>query len=272
MKCEKLLEIDLAGIYVPLQECLTIKPGSIPVEILDEMDRRNYDYIPVVDNKCVYGLAKKSYLREICTNKGILSDKDSKIENKSIFWEIKYPYISLPSLLKKMSQEEAILVVQADEIESYPVNNFLGLITLSDLNRHEIRFAFYRLIITLEERLSLFVTRYFVDDSTWIKKLNENEQIRILGYREFSKQRNMETKLIEATTFTNLVDIINKTKEIIELLKYPSRNSFKKQTGRLPILRNSTMHIVRPLIDKQSDITGLIETIEFICDFIERIK
>lgn len=272
MNCEKLLEINLREICIPTQECLTIKPGSISEKILDEMDQKNYDYIPVIDNKCIYGLAKKSYLKEIYTKKGVLSAKDTKICNESIFLEIKYPFILLPSLLEKMSQEEAILSVQTGEVEGYYISNFLGLITLSDLNRHEIRFVLYRLIISLEARLAQFVNSYFSDDNIWIKKLNETEQIRILGYREFSKINNIEINAIEATNLSNLINIIAKTEEAIQVLQYTSRKDFEKCTGKIPKLRNSIMHVVRPLITKQNEISSLLETINFIDDLIQKLN
>jgi hypothetical protein len=146
------------------------------------------------------------------------------------------------------------------------------LTTLSDLNRHEIRFALFRIITALESALEKVISNFFSDPNDWLKKLNENDQVRILGYCELAKRNNMETDFIEATQLTNLLNIVAKTKEIIELLKYESKSDFEKQTRHISQLRNQVMHVVRPLIIKQSDVLMLLETISFIDDLIRRLK
>jgi len=237
------------------------------------MDKENYDYAPVVNDKTVYGLAGKKLLSNLHKNNRALSPSLPEVSDGSHFFEVSHSCISLPVILEKMSQSMAVLVFQTGHAEKYNfVSNFIGLATLSDLNRHEIRFALFRIITALEFTLEKVIRNFFSDPDDWLKKLNENDQVRILGYCELAKRNNIETDFIEATQLTNLLNIVLKTKEIIESLKYKSRSDFEKQTAHISQLRNQVMHVVRPLIIKQSDVLRLLKTISFIDDLIKRLK
>ncbi len=272
MKHEKLLEINIKDICIPPEKCFTVKPGYIEADTLSEMDRKNYDYAPVVNDKCVYGLAGKKLLRNLHKNNPVLSPSLPEVSDRSHFFEVYHSCVTLPQILEKMSDSMAVLVFETGQAEHHFISHFIGLTTLSDLNRHEIRFALFRIITALESTLEKVISNFFSDPNDWLKKLNENDQVRILGYCELAKRNNMETDFIEATQLTNLLNIVAKTKEIIELLKYKSRTDFEKQTGHISQLRNQVMHVVRPLIIKQSDVLRLLETINFIDDLIKRLK
>ena len=273
MNYNNLLEINIKDICIPPEQCFTVKPGHIDSRIIDEMDRENYDYAPVVNDRCVYGLAGKKFLANLNKHNCVLSPTVAEISDKSHFFEISHLYVSLPPILAKMSQSIAVLVFQTGHAESHhSLSHFIGLMTLSDLNRHEIRFALFRVVTALEFNLAKIISNFFPDPNEWLKKLNEDDQVRILGYSELSKRNNMEIDLIEATQLTNLLNIIAKTKEIIELLKYRSRKEFEKQIGNIAQLRNQVMHVVRPLIMKQNDVLKLLGTISFTDDLIKRLR
>jgi hypothetical protein len=272
MKHEKLLEINIKDICIPPKKCFTVSPGYIEARIIEEMDKEKYDYVPVINDKCVYGLAGKKFLTHLSKNSLVLSPTDVEVSEQSNFFEIKHLSVTLPVLLGKMSQRMAVLVFQTGDAERYvSISNFIGLTTLSDLNRHEIRFALFRFITTLESNLADFISKYYSNPDDWLKKLNEIDQVRILGYRELSRRNDIEINLIEATQLSNLLNIVAKSNEIIKYLKYKSRNDFEKQTGKISQLRNQVMHIVRPLIINQSDVQKLLETINFIDDLMIRL-
>jgi hypothetical protein len=272
MKHEIFLEIDIKDICVPPEKCLTVKPGYVKADTLSKMDRENYDYAPVVNDKCVYGLTGKELLRSLHKNNRVLSPELPEVSDRSNFFEVPHSCVTITQILEKMSNSMAVLVFETGHVEHHFISNFIGLMTLSDLNRHEIRFTLFRLITALESTLEKVIRNFFSDPNDWLKKLNENDQVRILGYCELAKRKNMETDFIEATQLTNLLNIVAKTKEIIEVLKYKSRTDFEKQTGYISELRNQVMHVVRPLIIKQGDVLRLLESINFIEDLIKRLK
>jgi len=272
MKHEKLLEINIRDICIPPEKCFTIKTGYIEPGTIAEMNKENYDYAPVVNGKCVYGLASKKLLTNLHKTKRVLSPSLAEVSDGSHFFEVSHSCVTLPQILEKMSDSLAVLVFETGQVEHHFISHFIGLMTLSDLNRHEIRFALFRIITALESSLEKVISNFFSDPNDWLKKLTENDQVRILGYCELAKRNNVETDFIEATQLTNLLNIVAKTKEIIELLKYKSRSDFEKQTGNISQLRNQVMHVVRPLIIKQNDTLRLLETISFIDDLIIRLK
>lgn len=271
MEHEKLLEININDICIPLGKCFTVKPGLIEPGTIAEMNKENYDYAPVIDDKFAYGLASKKLLSHLSKNNRVLSPSLPEISDESHFFEVSHSWITLPQLLEKMSDRMAVLVFETGEAEGHFVTRFFGLTTLSDLNRHEIRYALFRIITALESSLEKVISNFFSDPNDWLKKLNENDQVRILGYCELAKRNNVETDFIEATQLTNLLNIVAKTKEVIEVLKYKSRSEFEKQTGNISQLRNQVMHVVRPLIIKQNDVLRLLESISSIDDLIKRL-
>ncbi|MEA3225775.1 MAG: hypothetical protein U9Q07_07465, partial [Planctomycetota bacterium] len=105
----------------------------------------------------------------------------------------------------------------------------------------------------------------------WISKLSEEHQVRIIGYWELSKRRGVDIGPIEAIMLSQLIQIVSKTKDLLKLLGFRSRNEFDSGAGKIPELRNCVMHPVRPLILGYKDVAAVHKTIRFVEDLIERL-
>lgn len=148
----------------------------------------------------------------------------------------------------------------------------LGLLTISDLNRHPLRAELYSLMSHAEVELATLVEKAFPDAWTWIRSLNESHQVGILGYWELSRRRGVDVGPVAATTLSQLIRVVSRSKDLLAKLDFQSRNEFEVLTGSIPELRNVVMHPVRPLILEQGDVSRVRDTVLAVRDLLERTR
>ena len=113
------------------------------------------------------------------------------------------------------------------------------------------------------------VKDHFRDDPwEWIRKLNEDEQVRILGYWELSKKRNVDVGPVAATTLSQLLNVVGKSAVLLDGLGFKSRTTFqdKIRVAKIVDLRNNVMHPVRPMVLGIEDVCTLREAIHGMID------
>lgn len=148
----------------------------------------------------------------------------------------------------------------------------LGLLTISDLNRHPLRAELYSLMSHAEVELATLVEKAFPDAWTWIRSLNEGHQVGILGYWELSRRRGVDVGPVAATTLSQLIQVVSRSKNLLARLGFQSRNEFDLPTGSIPELRNVVIHPVRPLILEHGDVSRVRETVLAVRDLAERTR
>jgi hypothetical protein len=234
--------------------------------VLAELEAQRYDQTPVTssDHKQVYGLAPVSYLRLLHSSRKSLSGTDPLLQTDDNILQI-HPTgelqafeVSLSGFLLNLHRTPALLLaVHFDgEVKVH------GLVTASDLNHRSLRRLLYECISSLETDLAALVRRECGDPWEWIAKLGEERQIRIVGGWEIARRRGMDIDPIANTSLTDLLQIVGKSKAVLELMGYRSRSEFEDQTGRIPDLRNRIMHAVRPFLLDAAGIPNLIRSID----------
>lgn len=266
--------VDIDNLCIPINKCVCIKPGDIKIDILNLLENNDFDFAPVLDSNenYVIGLAERIYLKKLLNENKTLSNKDPNISDEKHFIELG-SNITIDYLLEKFLDIDAAIIYSEMDGEKYgSILSVKGLLTISDLNRHPIRSTLYGLISVLESGLAKLIKNYFSDHWDWIAKLNEENQVRIIGYWELSKRKGVDIGPLEAAMLSQLIQIISKTKELMDQLSYRSRTEFDKGAGKIPHIRNCVMHPVRPLILDKKDVKKLYETVIFIQDLIKRIN
>ena len=107
--------------------------------------------------------------------------------------------------------------------------------------------------------MASLVQRHFRDPWEWLGRLNEESQVRILGFWELSKRMGVDIGPVAATMLPQLFNIVGRTKPLLDLLGY-KRVEFESVTGRIAKLRNCVMHPVRPLILGWEDVQKVRST------------
>jgi hypothetical protein len=266
--------IPLEQICTDVSRCICVRPGSVSREILDALDRHDYDQAPVYDpqSKICYGIVDKSYLRQLLEENRELKPNDSHVSNENAWLRIG-SHTFIYQLIYKLKSEHAILVIrESDNTEHGFHASLYGLFTISDLNRHEIRSVLYRLFSDVETDIANLVESYISEPWEWISLLGEDHQVRILGYWELAKRRNVDIGPVAATTLTNLLTIVGKTSDLLAVFGYQSRSKFDEYAGKLPDFRNRIMHPVRPLILEPKDVEQLYLVVRFLEELKNRLR
>jgi hypothetical protein len=265
--------LDLQRLCVPLDRCVAVVPGSVDQNTLSILTERGYDQAPVYDRQSrrCWGLVETSYLRVLSEAGQPLRSDDPHVRDER--WEFRVgSLMTLFALLDKMTDQRSVLVIrESDATEHGHHESIWGLFTISDLNRHAVRGAIYRLLAEVESGLAKWLEALLPDPWSWIRHLDEEQQARVLGYWELSKKQGVDVGPVAALTLTQLVNVIARHDTASERLGYPSRSKFAKSTGQLPRLRNRVMHPIRPLILTHPDVGDVLRAALVLEDLRERI-
>jgi hypothetical protein len=267
--------VNLKQILVPWSECLGVSLGPQSCEIAQEMRKREFDYAPVFSSNepraGVVGLISQSRLENLIREKILLSENDEGIIpiDSAEIWED----TRLDVLLRQMAERPAWIVFYEGDAGEYGTYHICcGLVTRSDLNKHPIRTIVYEIFAMLETALADLVMRSTGDPFTWIRRLDEDSQARILGYWELSKLQNVNTGPVVGATLSELLRVVAKNKLLCSNLAYKSRSSFDDAVGCLPAIRNQVMHPVRPLISNADSCVRLERAIRETIRLTESVR
>lgn len=256
--------LDLKDLCVPIEDCVCVELGLVSKDKLDILIKHNYDQAPVRDSEkgsFICGLVETRYLKKLWKAGHILKKDDphvNKQENKFYIGAM----TSIFSVLERLRKTPSVLVIQHGDAGEYGYMEFvLGLLTVSDLNKHPVRLLVYSFLSELEALLAQFL-QATSDPWDWISLLSEDQQVRILGYWELARKKKVDTTPISSATLSNLITVIGKSPNLRSLLGYQSRKAFDKETGSIPEFRNRIMHPVRPLILNQNDVNDLLHCLE----------
>jgi hypothetical protein len=259
---------------VPLEACVCVVPGDVDPAVLAILENRGFDQAPVYDSqrRIVWGLVETCRLRFLAECGERLSTEDPALSARETWFRIGH-CVRIGDILDTMAQQRAVLVVQESDATEYGHAEWtLGLMTISDLNRHPLRAELYSAMSHVEAGLADLVEKAFPDPWTWIRTLNEGHQVGILGYWELSRRRGVDVGPVAATTLSQLIQAVSRSKELRTKLGFQSRNEFEALTGSIPELRNAVMHPVRPLILEQDDVSGIRKTVLAVHELADRIR
>jgi CBS domain-containing protein len=238
------IAIDLTELHTPIGLCVVTPSGPIQRDVLEKLEVAGYDQAPVInDSRRVVGLVNTTRLQELLALGRPLTPNDEALYRAVVDRET-----TVEKLLDVLAASRAALVVQADS-ES-PV----GLVTISDLNRHTFRRVVYGVIAELEDRVARLIEARFSDFWEWLHKLGEEHQIRLLGYVEVTRRRGVDIGPIAACTLTQLLRVVGSFPDLRGRLGSESRTKWDGLVGPIIDLRNRVMHPARPMVLGADDV------------------
>ena len=265
---------DLRGMAVPLRHCMVVRLGAVDPDVVTELEASGYDQAPVTDagGSRFYGLVLTRELRALLHAGAPLALEAHGAMMARRCLSIGRG-VGLRLLLEKLGEEGAVLVdnvVGADQHGEHRMS--LGLIAVADLNRQPLRSVLYGYLARAERGLMQLVRLRCLDPWKWLTRLNEDAQVRIIGYWELAKRQGIDVGPYVALTLTDLFRIVEREPELLSELGYKSKTSFSNATGPLVDLRNRIMHPIRPLVHTRSDVQRLathVEDLEVLCSLAE---
>lgn len=266
-------EVDLLDVCRPMDECLVIKPGRVEEAAILELESHHYEQAPVRDpeREGVYGLVTTAYLRLLHEAHLPLRAEDPIISSSEAVWRVEQKWVQvadLESVVAAVAKRGAVLAIQEDGDRAAVI----GLLTRSDLNGVAVRVALYEALVIMETTLTACILGWFDDPESWIRLLNEESKVRILGYCELARRAGQVDSPIGFITLPQVLQILAKTPDILTKLGFKSRGTFEDATGIVVHLRNRVMHATRPLVIDRLDAEFLVKAIRTLDDTLDLVN
>jgi hypothetical protein len=260
--------VDLRRISTPREHCLMVTVGGVDLRIVARAEAERFDQLPVLDETgSLCGLVPVEHVR------GLLdAGQELKASDPAIFLGITDAHPPLLSLLGALAHHRALVFWEEDrDSEDFPADDWFGMVTLSDLNRHPFRADLYPILAELEASLAELIDRQFDDPWSWLLSMGEDSQVRVIGRWELEIRNSVDTSPIAGAMLTDMLRIASKSKEIRELLGFSSASQVEKAVGSIPTLRNQIMHPVRPLALSREDVNKLSSVVQTVVQLTERV-
>lgn len=243
-----------------LERCVSVSPGEIDGKVLQELQDKGYDQAPVLDRSGeALGIIATTQLAQLHEASRPLTVEHPGIDRTRVPSDA-----DLDLFLETMSRRRATIVLAEDTP--------YGLVTVSDLNRHPLRAALYRIFADLETSLAAFVAATYVDPWKWIPHLSEDHQVQVLGFWEVTRRAGVDTGPLAGCTLTNLISVVVADEGLRKALGYRSGNEARKLLGGFPRLRNKVMHPVRPLVLGTEDVARIRHAVRHALELCQRLR
>lgn len=244
----------VSHIFVPNLTACTW--NTDPISILNQMNRDNYDLMPLRENGAFIGYVERKTL------------KHTK-EIKSAYREI--------TVEKIVSANTRILdmisLFQASKFFFVLEGNVLvGLVTYSDMNKSPVRALLFILISKFEFLLLQEIKSHYKGTSSWFSRLDSTRQNKVRRNFEEKKKADVDTAIEDCLNLGDMLCILEKDDDLRARMGYQSRNSCKNELGSLDDLRNRIMHPSDSLIDCYEDVAKLKVRVERLQKGISRIQ
>jgi hypothetical protein len=252
--------INLRSLYVPSARCISVRYGEVESCILNELMAKGYDQAPVVDDGGeIVGIVATIELEHLQASNAHLVETSTEINKKTIATET-----TLNDLLDALSESRSVLVNNNSKS--------IGIVTISDLNKHPLRSAIYPLFATLETELATLIAESCTDPWEWIPNLGRQRRVQVLGSWEVAKRAGVETDPLTGCMFTDLIEVFVKNDTVRTKTSYRNATQARQASEKLPKFRNKVMHPVSPLVLSIEDVTEMRETIRRIEELIVSLE
>lgn len=242
--------VDLRPICVPLEHCNCARYGLVNTLILDQLKQNDYEQAPILDSDInAVGIADTKALENLHSQNLPLTEASPVIDNTMLESET-----TLDALLETLSSKRAVLIVDA--------HRPIGLLTISDLNKHHIRSVIYPLLAKLEIELAALISETCTDPWDWIPNLPRQRQVQVIGYWEVTKRAGVETGALTGCTLTDLIEVLAKNEVVRSKVGYQDASQVRLALGNLRQFRNKVMHPVSPLVLSMKEVGDMRETIK----------
>jgi len=239
-------------LMTPRKELLTWERGTYLSTLRTEAKQRRFDLVPVTkDDRIVGVLYGEAIEPEPLTDRWLVSRDTGIPDLLTLFVE---------------SERPGFLVFHRQDV--------VGLVTPADLNKLPARAYFYNLIGELELALAACVRHHYKGDMDGLLlTLSEERRQKIGSQKSILIQGNADIDPVQLLHLSDLVNIVAKREDLRARLGFSSRNAAKEALNGLVDLRNQTMHLVRPLLERvPEDLLRLHRRIEQAKDVLHRLE
>ena len=249
--------VDALALCTPKEDWIALDVGPLHLEVLEKLRLRGFDQAPVLDGEVVAGAINLEDAFALLEAGKPLAGYDTKVIHYSVT-----ATCAIEKLLAPLSvTDRRAVFVTPHPGENVTSPGVIGMITISDLNRHPLRVALYDIMGAFEANLVRLVESHFSDAWTWLELLADDKKAPIIGYWELSKRKGLDIGPSSSLYLVQLLEVIGKTEPLRSKLGFSSKKKFDDATGRIADCRNRVMHPVRHLVLQTSDVASLLEIV-----------
>lgn len=241
---------DLRGAFTWTFDCVMVKFGPVDAAVLEVLESKSYDEAPVIDeNDGIVGVIATKYLRSKFERGSPLSSGDSSIKCEKILVDVRPD-----ELLQKLESNRSVLITRG-------TGEVVGLFTISDLNRHEVRSQIYPRFADLESKLASAIDDEFIDPWEWLAWLGDGA-IGVVGHWEILKRNGLNIGASAGANLGQLLQVAESCEKLWRQLKFPSKSKCGEFRRSATSIRNAVMHPARPLIENHEKVQSLRKVLQ----------
>jgi hypothetical protein len=214
--------------------------------------RNHFDLLPVTEGGRIVGI-----LHEATEEPEALTDR----------WLVSRD-TGVPDLLALLvdSGQPGFLVLHRQEV--------VGLVTPADLNKMPARVYVYNLIGELELALASRIrARFSSEANQLLQSLSKKRRETLVNQIDELVEGNVDVDPVQLLRLSDLINVVAKDPALRTELGFTSRKATEKALNGLNDLRNQTMHLVRPLLERvPEDLRKLQERISRAREVLGRIE
>jgi len=226
-----------------------------PLEVLETMQRNNYEIMPIKEQDRVIGYVERgtlmrtkqiySAMRQIKLD-GVISADTSAHEMIKLFRRSKFFFVNR-------------------------VSDLVGLVTYADIDKIPVRLWLYVLISRFEILLHQLIGEFY-DGSSWMNVLAPSRRSKIAKLFDEKRRNDVDISLQDCLNLGDMISLLECDNKLRLYVGYASRNLCRKEISGLDALRNSVMHPSNSLISSYDGVKVLDERIERLQQAIERVE
>lgn len=266
--------VPLEDLCIPRGECLSVQPGPVDDGILSRLLERGYGQALVIDPPgCrFWGLVETGYLVELKGRGEPLDGNEARVRDEGHRFHADGAS-NIFELLDRLRARPAVVVLRGEDAgELGCAEVVVGLFTFSDLNRQRIRGLLSRLQAAVEAGLAAFLECQGGDPWSFIRRLGAEEQIRIVGYAETARRRDVDIGPLAALELPELLEVVARSPALPRALEFCSARQVERGADRLRALRHRLLHPVVPLVLAPADVEELYQAARFVENLRDRLE
>lgn len=233
-------------------DLLTWEHGTDLAPVRAEAESRRFDVVPVTEDGRIVG---------------VLCEEGVKPEDLTDRWLVSRD-TGIPDLVTILAESgrPALLVFHRQDV--------IGMVAPADLNKMPARVYFYNLIGELELVLAEFIRSYWTGDpEDLLLLLSKKRREKLTSQASGLVEGNVNVDPIQLFYLSDLVEVVAKSEGLRSELGFASRGAAADYLNGLVDLRDKTMHLVRPLLERvPEDLYKLHERVERAKHLLEQLN
>lgn len=231
--------------------------------LLTSREHNSFVFVNTEDNK-YHSIYKLGALDEVCSKEDVKDRiRESDTDRSNSFEE----YLDVDGIELKTIDEAIDDNIDLGEYDFIPYSDRYSIITVSDINKRQMKDMLYRLFAELVSNLGEKIEDEYPDSNTVLKYTRQDTIGRW-------KKEQIEGLNIHISEHLNLIDMMNvieaSDRNFVQKCGFDSKDDVDVLSA-INDVRNSVMHANRSLVYSRRDIEDILKAVEYSQDILQNM-